>query len=137
MVPTLEAIITLQMLYSAVPPIGTASARLAMLPPVKSDPLATVCAGRSQLSARPRGTLHLTSRFPSFESPCDSPLGCEPRLQWRKGALECTRSYTGRRWLSRNDLARNQLGREPDPSAIQPVFAEASSLRALADQPHS
>jgi len=37
MVPTLEAIITLQMLYSAVPPIGIASARLAMLPPVMSD----------------------------------------------------------------------------------------------------
>src|SRR6266404_1746032 len=35
MVPTLEAKITRQMLYSAVPPIGIASARLAMLPPVE------------------------------------------------------------------------------------------------------
>src|ERR1700686_3907260 len=35
MVPTLEARITRQMLYSAVPPIGIASARLAMLPPVQ------------------------------------------------------------------------------------------------------
>src|ERR1700682_3941780 len=35
MVPTLEAKITRQILYSAVPPIGIASARLAMLPPVE------------------------------------------------------------------------------------------------------
>src|SRR2546425_11459482 len=37
MVPTEEARITLQMPYSAVPPMGIASARLAMLPPVNSD----------------------------------------------------------------------------------------------------
>src|SRR6266446_538399 len=38
MVPTEEARITLQMPYSAVPPIGIASARLAMLPPLELRP---------------------------------------------------------------------------------------------------
>jgi hypothetical protein len=37
-VPTEEARITLQMLYSAVPPTAIASARVAMLPPVDAEP---------------------------------------------------------------------------------------------------
>src|SRR5438874_2200543 len=41
MVPTEEARITFQMLYSAVPPIGIASARLTMLPPMNSNLFAT------------------------------------------------------------------------------------------------
>jgi hypothetical protein len=37
MVPTEEAEITFQMLYSGVPAIAIASARLAMLPPVENS----------------------------------------------------------------------------------------------------
>src|SRR6266403_563116 len=85
MVPTLEAIITFQMLYSAVPPTGIASARLAMRPPVKSELLAALW--RWPITLERGYTAHLTWRLFSLplNPPSDSPLGCEPGLQWRKG----------------------------------------------------
>src|SRR5881394_264795 len=88
MVPTAEARITRQMSYSAVPPIGTASARLAMLPPVQLRPgyrgAALLIAGPSD-AAR-----HLTGRL--FSLPLNLPLthlwGCGVRSSVPGRALE-------------------------------------------------
>src|SRR5260370_360094 len=75
--------------------MGIASARLAMLPPVKSDLLATVCAaGESLPGARPRGTLHFDVSSPTFDSPVARPsfrprssLGVVPLMAYRPSPL--------------------------------------------------
>src|SRR5258708_31488412 len=87
MVPTEEARITLQIPYSAVPPMGIASARLAMLPPVEFDPGYW---GVAQ-SRRPAGEAADTPLRHCPPLALESPLltrgkGCEPGLQWRRGS---------------------------------------------------
>src|SRR6266404_8315380 len=76
-----------------------------MRPPVKSELFTAVW--RWPIALERGRTAHLNCRLSSLPLNllCDSPLGCEPSLQWRK-AQECPRSYTGRPALSRNDLAR-------------------------------
>src|SRR5205807_5256020 len=65
----------------------------AMRPPVKSQPLRdSVTLGESP-GAWPCGTLHRTFLFPPLNPPCDSPWGCEPGLQWRKGTRMCPFIY--------------------------------------------
>src|SRR5438034_9968230 len=84
MVPTDEARITPQILGAAVPPIGIASARLAMRPPVKSLPLRdSVTLGESP-RAWLGGTLHGTFLFQRLNPPFASPCGCEPVLPVRQ-----------------------------------------------------
>src|SRR6266480_2477924 len=103
MVPTAEARITRQMSYSAVPPIGTASARLAMLPPVQLRPgyrgAALLIAGPSD-AAR-----HLTGRLLSLplNPPFDSPFGVGSQVFSAGKGFGIPRSYTPPPALSRND----------------------------------
>src|SRR6266513_5119817 len=103
MVPTAEARITRQMPYSSVPPIGTASARLAMLPPVQLRPgyrgAALLIAGTSD-AAR-----HLTGRLLSLPliPPFDSPLGVRSQVFSAGKIFGIPRSYTPPPALSRND----------------------------------
>src|SRR5882672_8791971 len=137
MVPTEEARITLQMLYSAVPPIGIASARLAMRPPVNFHLLPIV--GRWWIAPWSEATRHTSPDVssPSLESPVT-------RL-WRASqacsggrALERPRSYTGRRALSRNDLARIWDVRTWTASTIHYIVLPPwPGERSLEDKPHS
>src|ERR1700730_14109826 len=86
MVPTAEARITLHMLYSAVSPIGIASARLAMLPPVELRPGLWDTPRPVRLRRRRRGT-HLYTTGYSFllNPPCDPRQGMRARSSAAEG----------------------------------------------------
>src|SRR5260370_23910749 len=106
------------MLGAAVPPIGIVFARLAMLPPLNSDLFATVWRQPIALANEAIGHTSTDVAFPSSLPHLATPVWVASR-DFRGGrVLERPRSYTGRRWLSRNDLARNWKIRRYTASAI-------------------
>src|SRR5882724_7736212 len=135
MVPTEEARITFQMPYSAVPPIGIASARLAMRPPMNFDLLPIVCLW--WIAHRSEAMRH-TLPDVSFPFPPVTRLWRASQTCSGGRALERHRSYTGRRSLSRNDLARIWDVRTWTASTTHYiVLPPEPGERSLEDKPHS